>query len=243
MDGTQTSDNRPKTDVAWTDCQVFIKKLNALMDEKDLIEDGIFRLPTEAEWEYTCRAGTTSPFGSYQNLDEGGWYGINSDQKLHRVGQKLPNTWGFYDMIGNVDEWCNDWFSEYPDGVVTDPEGPTWCSFQQRINRGGSWNSDAKYCRAAYRSWGSPAYDRSTKLGFRLAKSVMYPRRTEIRWLKNVFRRRTRKKTVDIGNGITIELIWCPPGSFMMGSPTTERGRDKNETQHKVNTNTRILAW
>ena len=110
--------NHPVENVSWNDCQDFILALNALVQ-------GTFRLPTEAEWEYACRAGTTTRF--YWGEDPQGayeWYFSNSGQQSQPVGQKLPNPWGLYDMGGNVLEWCLDWYGDYPSGSVTDPSGP-----------------------------------------------------------------------------------------------------------------------
>ena len=128
-------DDRPVEGVSWEDCQEFIQKVNAKL------LDGQVRLPTEAEWEYACRAGTTTPYGGTGNLDEMGWYGGNSGGETHPVGQKKPNAWGLYDMHGNVWEWCADWFGDYPSGSVTDPTGPS--SGETRVRRGGSWSRSA----------------------------------------------------------------------------------------------------
>ena len=118
-----------------------------------------YRLPTEAEWEYACRAGSTTAFYnggitetqcSDPNLDQIGWYCGNSAWTTHEVGQKLPNAWGLYDMSGNVYEWCWDWRGDYPLGPVTDPVGPS--SGNMRVMRGGSWGYTALQCRSAYRA-------------------------------------------------------------------------------------------
>jgi formylglycine-generating enzyme required for sulfatase activity len=127
---------------------------------------GRFHLPTEAQWEYACRAGTTEPY--YGDLDEIAWYDDNSDDKTHAVGQKKPNEWGLHDMLGNVWEWCSDWFGDYDMLAVTDPAGPA--SGSHRVYRGGFWRSYAGNCRVAaryYRDPGLSAYD----VGFRPARS------------------------------------------------------------------------
>jgi len=126
------------------------------------------RLPTEAEWEYACRAGTTG--ARYGKLGEVAWYEDNSDGETHRVGTKAPNAWGLYDMLGNVWEWCQDWHGSYPSGPVTDPTGPSTGSY--RVYRGGSWDFDAGGVRAAYRGGDSPGY-RNGYLGFRVARDSL----------------------------------------------------------------------
>lgn len=150
----------PVEQVSWEDCQEFIEKLNS----KGI---GTFRLPTEAEWEYACRAGTTGDHAG--NLDEMAWYKMNSDDKTHLVGTKKANPWGLYDMHGNVWEWCQDRYGDYPTGAVQDPAGAAGGSF--RVFRGGSWNSRAYNCRSANRNRYSPSY-RSDGLGFRLVRAV-----------------------------------------------------------------------
>jgi len=125
-----------------------------------------FRLPTEAEWEYACRAGTSGPYAG-SSLDSLGWYKDNSGGDNHDVGQKRANAWGLYDMHGNVWEWCSDWFDSdtYDAPSQTDPTGPS--SGSDRVLRGGSWGSSAEYCRSAYRDYSDPTYRYSLN-GFRL---------------------------------------------------------------------------
>ena len=136
-----------------------------------------YRLPTEAEWEYAYRAGTSTAFynggitscsSTDPNLDKIGWYWKNSSSKTHPVGQKTPNTWGLYDMAGNVWEWCHDWYGTYPSSSVIDPVGT---SGSYRVERGGSWYDRADFARAASRHVSSPGA-RYNFLGFRLARSV-----------------------------------------------------------------------
>ncbi len=122
-----------------------------------------YRLPTEAEWEYACRAGTKSDH--YGILDDIAWYNENSDGESHGVGQKKANDFGLYDMLGNVWEWCYDWYGDYPKESVTDPVGAQKGS--DRVVRGGSWNYSARYVRSAGRGSISPG-DRDNFLGFRL---------------------------------------------------------------------------
>ena len=158
----------PVEKVSWYDVHVYIDKLNRT-------ESYRFRLPTETEWEYACRAGTetafysgpiTDPVGRDPNLDKVGWYRENSGGSTHPVGQKEPNAWGLYDMHGNVWEWCNDWYyGSYHDGPVTDPMGPGNGEF--RVYRGGAWDSFLGDCRSAYRNGHKPDCTFG-HLGFRL---------------------------------------------------------------------------
>jgi formylglycine-generating enzyme required for sulfatase activity len=165
-------DGCPVENVSWNDVQNFIRKLNRREGR------ATYRLPTEAEWEYTARAGSTTAFanggiselkcGYDPNLDAMGWYCGNSNKRTQAVAQKQPNAWGLYDMHGNVWEWCADWSGDYPASSVTDPIGPS--SGSSRVNRGGSWYHFAKFCRSAGRLWPESG-SRSGLLGFRLALS------------------------------------------------------------------------
>ncbi len=150
----------PVEQVSWEDCQKFIEKINS----KGV---GTFRLPTEAEWEYACRAGTTGGYAG--NLDEMAWYDKNSGDMTHPVGTKKANPWGLYDMHGNVWEWCQDWYGPYPGSAVQDPKGAAGGSY--RVARGGCWYHDARICRSAARAGGSPS-SRHYNLGFRLVRAV-----------------------------------------------------------------------
>jgi formylglycine-generating enzyme required for sulfatase activity len=138
-----------------------------------------YRLPTEAEWEYAARAGTTT--GTYNGtstltdctnpnpiLDPIAWFCGNAGSTTHAAGGKAANAWGLYDMLGNVWEWVHDWHTTYP-GDVSDPWGPAAGSY--RVVRGGGWNYDAQIARAAYRGSGVPSY-RSSLLGFRPVRSL-----------------------------------------------------------------------
>jgi len=130
-----------------------------------------WRLPTEAEWEYANRAGSSTAwyFGSDSNLlGTYAWFNGNSGNTTHPVAQKQPNAWGLYDMAGNVYEWCWDWYGSYP-GTVTDPVGST--SGSARVGRGGSWYGDASRTRAANRNSTYPGYRYDFIVGFRLARS------------------------------------------------------------------------
>jgi formylglycine-generating enzyme required for sulfatase activity len=128
-----------------------------------------FDLPTEAQWEYACRAGTTTKY-SYGNSGNGSymWYSSNSSSETHPVGTKSANPWGLYDMHGNVCDWALDYFGDYPTRTVTDPKGPNTASY--RVGRGGGWDDDARFCRSAFRYWYDADY-RNANLGFRVLLS------------------------------------------------------------------------
>jgi formylglycine-generating enzyme required for sulfatase activity len=204
---------RPVEQVRWEDAVGFSKKLNerlardypsnarGLIDGWERLQ---FRLPTEAEWEYACRAGTTGDTYAgdldlksrdqtkAEVLDSIAWYGGNSGHKYdleksvemmwlkdlqaeekrggtRKVAQKAPNPWGLYDMLGDVWEWCQDWYGDYPAEHVVDPTGPT--GGPARVVRGGGWYSPARFMRSACRSWYDPG-DRDYFLGFRLLSSA-----------------------------------------------------------------------
>jgi formylglycine-generating enzyme required for sulfatase activity len=151
--------NRPVDGVSWDDAQEFCRKLSALRKEK--ATGRLYRLPTEAEWEYACRAGSTTRwcFGDYEGrLGESAWFDGNSGKETHAVGQKKPNAWGLYDMHGNVWEWCEDgWWYTYADSATDDPHGSEKST--ERVCRGGGWNTKAGHCRSANRN----AEDRKTR--------------------------------------------------------------------------------
>jgi formylglycine-generating enzyme required for sulfatase activity len=157
--------NHPVENVSWNDVQEFIRRLKTKKwDER-------YRLPTEAEWEYACRAGTTTrySFGDDANsLGRHAWHEDNSRGETHPVGRKEANAWGLYDMHGNVREWVLDWFDDYSSAGTPDPGEPS--PGGSRVYRGGGWNDGARLCRAASRSWGVPD-SRRGDLGFRLALS------------------------------------------------------------------------
>jgi len=151
-------DRYPVERVDWEDAQAYIQKLNAATGMR-------YRLPTEAEWEYACRAGTTGD--RYGDADAVAWHAGNSGGRAHEVGGKAPNAFGLYDMLGNAFEWCSDWYADYSPEPATNPQGPFMGL--HRVLRGGSWLHGAEVSRASFRNLHVPshAYDR---LGFRLAR-------------------------------------------------------------------------
>jgi sulfatase modifying factor 1 len=166
--------NLPVECVSWEDCQEFVAKLNDL----GFAPAGArFALPTEAQWEYACRAGTTTPFpwggvlnGDKANCDGNCPYGTDVEGKYlgktAPVGSYSANPWGLFDMNGNVWEWCEDWYGDYPSSGSTDPLGPATGS--NRVLRGGGWYNYALNCRSARRSYSDVDY-RSVSFGFRLS--------------------------------------------------------------------------
>ena len=137
----------PVERVSWNDAMQFCRKLTERERQADRLPEGYeYTLPTEAQWEFACRAGTTGSYGGSGNLDEMGWYTSNSGGTTHPVAQKQANAWGLYDMNGNVWEWCQDWYGNYPGNSVTDPTGPS--SGSGHVIRGGSWINDPRYCRS-----------------------------------------------------------------------------------------------
>ena len=164
--------NLPVEQVSWEDCQEFVKKLR----DKD---KKAYRLPSEAEWEYACRAGTKTPFhfGATISTDQVNYYGeaVYGDgkkgvdrKKTTPVGSFPANAWGLHDMHGNVWQWCQDWYGDYPQKDVVDPQGAEKRGKNDkddkdkddnfRVLRGGSWDNDPRHCRSASRSWNVPGF-------------------------------------------------------------------------------------
>ena len=177
--GTDLS--RPVERVTWMDATAYCDALT--LQERAagrIAANSVYRLPTEAEWEYACRAWTSTRFSygddpGYTNLLNFAWYEDNNGNSTHPVGQKLANPWGVYDMHGNVWEWCQDWWGEYPGGVAVDPLGSTTSS--DRVIRGGGsgrWFYGARICRSAYRDHDDPGH-RDGIIGFRVVLAPSLP--------------------------------------------------------------------
>jgi formylglycine-generating enzyme required for sulfatase activity len=170
--------NRPVEQVSWSDATNYCSKLTAQERSAGRLPAGwAYRLPTEAEWEYAARAGTTTRFSygddpGYTQLGNYAWYPANSGSQTHAVGQKQANPWGLYDMAGNVWEWCSDWYATYPGGSLTDPVGPA--SGSLRVLRGGGWGYDGQYCRSADRGYDTPDF-RLNDRGFRAVLAAGQP--------------------------------------------------------------------
>lgn len=175
--------NYPMYYVSWEDAVEFCNRLSlrdglepCYKGSGDDIECNFdvngYRLPTEAEWEYSARGGhkadSYQKYSGANNIDNVGWYADNSGDKVHPVGNKTANQLGLYDMSGNVWEWCWDWFALY-NGSATDPKGATESSY--RVLRGGSWGDLAQYCRSAYRDCDTPDFGHLS-YGFRLVRSA-----------------------------------------------------------------------
>ena len=165
-------DRYPAYSISHNEATLFARKLNVLLEAEGVIGGYEIRLPTEAQWEYAVRAGSTTAycFGSDEGkLGEYAWYDKNSGNTNHPVGTKKPNAWGIHDGHGSVWEWCSDWYDdEYAKGPLTDPVGPSSSSY--RANRGGGWNYSTADCRSAIRNWITPE-GRGINRGFRLALS------------------------------------------------------------------------
>jgi formylglycine-generating enzyme required for sulfatase activity len=161
--------NRPVEEVSWTEVTSFCEKLTEMEREAGRLPAGmVYQLPTEAQWEYACRANTTTvyAFGDGLTSAQANISGVGVPGKTTDVGQYTANPWGFYDMHGNVWEWTADWYEKFTRRAVSDPVGPADGS--ARVSRGGSWDSSADYARSAYRFWLVPAVS-DFYLGFRLS--------------------------------------------------------------------------
>jgi formylglycine-generating enzyme required for sulfatase activity len=236
-------DELPVEKISWEEAVEFCKRLSEMPEEKKAGRK--YRLPTEAEWEYACRAGTTTPFhfgrqlnGSLANCNGTKPYGTETKgpfiEKTSPVGTFPANAWGLYDMHGNVYEWCSDWYGNYPAESVAEPNGPSTGSV--RIVRGGGCGNDAVGCRSAARSGFGPS-SRLGSIGFRLALSSSLEEATVRQDPGSRDKATVRQDPKEITNSIGIKLMRIPKGKFLMGSPETEEGRSKDETQHEVTIN------
>ena len=226
----------PVEQVTWNNAMTFCAKLTEQERAAGRLPEGYeYTLPTESQWEFACRAGTTTALNNGKNLsneeqcpamDEVGWYVGNSDGMTHPVGQKKPNARGLYDMHGNVQEWCLDWYDlDYPDSAVMDPIGTNAGS--KRVLRGGCWSNEANACRSAYRGYADPEFD-SSRRGFRVALAPVWGKNRTITLPGDV-----ELDMIGINPG-AFRMIGSEPGTFLMGSPKDELGRENDETQHEV---------
>jgi formylglycine-generating enzyme required for sulfatase activity len=158
----------PVEDVSWEEAVKFCEKLSGMAKEK--AAGRVYRLPTECEWEYACRAGTKTRYYTGDDEDDlknAGWYRENSDGRTHKVGEKKANAFGLYDMHCNVRQWCSDWYGKgyCQNSDKRDPKGPE--SGDSRVLRGGCWKNNAWNCRSAYRNYNAPG-NRACNYGFRV---------------------------------------------------------------------------
>ena len=145
--GFDQNDDHPVVCVSWNDAKAFCNWLSRKEKRK-------YQLPTEAQWEYACRAGTTTAYSfgdDPKDLGDYAWYSDNAGWRIHPVGEKKPNPWGLYDMHGNVWQWCQADYGPYPSKDVIDPINTIKGSIDARVSRGGSWDGNAGWCRAAAR--------------------------------------------------------------------------------------------
>ncbi|MHC4143715.1 MAG: SUMF1/EgtB/PvdO family nonheme iron enzyme, partial [Planctomycetota bacterium] len=224
--GVQEDANNPAAYVSWDDAVEFCRKLSQQ-------EGKTYRLPTEAEWEYACRAGTTTPFSfgdSYSSLGDYAWFDGNAhdvDEKYaHSVGQKKPNPWGMYDMHGNVWEWCNDWYADdyYSESPRNDPTGPDTGSY--RVIRGGGWSLTPQCCRSAYRNGRTPSH-RCPHLGFRVSHELTDP----VNQLERLIGQRELKEANQVDRMERSTTMRCLSHLFLIMSAallTAAGGNDKD---------------
>ena len=210
----------PVTDVTWKDCQEFIKKLNAKTN-------GVYRLPTEAEWEYACRAGTTTAYSfGDQITPKDANYDDSKIGKPVAAGSYKPNAFGLYDMHGNVWEWCEDWYGDYPAGPVIDPRGTA--RGETHVLRGGAFKA-FEYNPASHSSlrYHFPLFGRLNIIGFRLV-------REEVSGFIAQEVKPGKGEVVDLGKNVKLEMVLIPAGKFLMGAPASEKGISNDQTQLKV---------
>jgi len=165
------SPEHPICYVSWDEATEFCRRINAAESDQGRVPSGYgYWLPTEAQWEYACRAGSAGPHAGGASLDEVAWYENNAGGVAHPVATKAANAWGLFDMLGNVSEWCADYYGEYPQGTAIDPYGPD--AGAGRVERGGHWANPERRCRPAQRS-GVPGNRRYPGTGLRLALRPM----------------------------------------------------------------------
>jgi len=240
----------PVENVSWDDAVTFCQRLTESERARGHLPAGMeYRLPTEAQWEYACKAGTSSDHAGH--LGQMAWYEWNSGRRTHEVKTKRTNAWGLYDMQGNVWEWCSDLYERYSPGSQVDPKGSNTGIY--RVYRGGSWDAAESGCRSSCRSR-LLAESRSPNLGFRLAAvpssgsgtttgtaaagqgaaSARDERRMEAGPGMADGARAGEERQIEIASGVRVAMCWVPAGSFTMGSPASEAGRSNDEGQVPV---------
>jgi formylglycine-generating enzyme required for sulfatase activity len=221
----------PVERVSWDHCQIFLRRLNA----KAVGQGGTFTLPSDAQWEYACRAGSGTKYcfgDDEKQLGDYAWYKANAGGKTHPVGEKKPNAWGLCDMHGNVWEWCQDWYAAgyYAISPMRNPVGPN--EGPNRVVRGGAWSSDARYCRSPGR-FELPPGTRNVDVGFRVALGIegaeeapeMAASTKLLAWHPGL----------DLGGGVMLELFLIPAGEFSMGTGFMDKDvQDEEKPEHRV---------
>lgn len=246
----------PAPYLSWEDASEFLDKLTLQERTARRLPMGEkYSLPTESQWEYACRAGTKArySFGSdFSALSDFGWFFNNAweigEKNAHQIGLKKANPWGLHDMHGNVKEWCLDGYRAKLAGG-NDPE--VTFKGSARMIRGGAFDGQAAACKSAFRDWNPPDF-RNYFLGFRVARvSVPAIKTTSVDHdADNLGPSEAKAETTKApalmvegdragkerdDNGLSMKLIWCPPGQFIMGSPASEEGHSDNEEQVSVN--------
>ena len=217
---------RPVEQVSWMDAVRFCHRLSSLPAEQ--AAGNVYRLPTEAEWEYACRAGTTTQYSfgdDASRLTEYAWFNGHAGPS----GKKKPNPWGLYDMHGNQAEWCQDWYGEYSNRAVTDPTGPD--SGVHRVVRGGSWVCGARGCRSAarYINCADPG------AGFRVVCTPIQRLVPEMAAIRKQLTCAQLAAGDPIINSAGMVLLPIPAGEFMMGSPDSDaQAMDREKPRHPV---------
>ena len=231
MDNNPSSsqgDTRPVESVSWSGIQEFLEKLNAQAGQR------LYRLPSEAEWEYAARAGTETMYNfgnDVARLGEYAWYRNNSNSQTHPVGKLKPNAWGLYDMHGNVSEWCQDWYDKnyYSKSPKNIPKGPP-SSFFSRVLRGGSWLISSPFCRSADRSYCRPSFS-TNRNGFRVVVGG-----NAVAW----FSPKPKSSAAPIAGQeyhapiSGIDFVWIPEGCFQMGCVSGISCQDDEKPVHEV---------
>jgi formylglycine-generating enzyme required for sulfatase activity/serine/threonine protein kinase len=235
-------DQLPVESVSWNEAAVFCQKLTEIQRSAGHLPAGYeIRLPTEAQWEDACRAGSTGDYAG--DLNQMAWYASNSGFRTREVKTKQPNAWGLYDMHGNVWEWCFDWDGPYSAGLQVNPQGPAFGDY--RIIRGGAWSRKDSGCRSATRGrLDSDA--RFDNVGFRPA--VVSSRLSTAAALQSMAAAasaapkplalaprlavaKPEERRFAVASGVSVTMCWIPAGTFTMGSPASEPGRSPNEAQ------------